>query len=137
LHYHRTQHTHPHKKKVSTRMRDARNHYPQIKHHTPPPKQGNNNQPRTVSEAPPPLQGGKPISGIPHSGRRDSGPVVSKPNSVSGNPITGVRLLETRTGSMFVVHQTPTHYRRRAIHRFAQDHRTPTVVGGPGSRGAP
>lgn len=25
---------------------DARNHYPQIKHHTPPPKQGNNNQPQ-------------------------------------------------------------------------------------------
>ena len=23
-------------------MRDARNHYPQIKHHTPPPKQGDN-----------------------------------------------------------------------------------------------
>ena len=23
-------------------MSDARNHYPQIKHHTPPPKQGNN-----------------------------------------------------------------------------------------------
>jgi hypothetical protein len=35
-------------------MRDARNHYPQIKHHTPPPKQGNNNQPRIVSGAPPP-----------------------------------------------------------------------------------
>jgi hypothetical protein len=27
-----------------------------------------------------------PISGFPHSGRRDSGPVASKPNSVSGNP---------------------------------------------------
>ena len=27
-----------------------------------------------------------PIPGFPHSGRRDSGPVVSKPNSVSGSP---------------------------------------------------
>jgi hypothetical protein len=26
------------------------------------------------------------IPGFPHSGRRDSGPVASKPNSVSGNP---------------------------------------------------
>lgn len=26
---------------------DARNHYPQIKHHTPPPKQGNNKHPPT------------------------------------------------------------------------------------------
>jgi hypothetical protein len=25
---------------------DARNHYPQIKHHTPPPKQGNNKNPQ-------------------------------------------------------------------------------------------
>ena len=32
---------------------------------------------------------GKTISGFPHSGRRDSGPVVSKPNSVSGNSLTG------------------------------------------------
>jgi hypothetical protein len=29
-----------------------------------------------------------PISGFPHSGRRDSGLVVSKPNSVSGSSIT-------------------------------------------------
>ncbi len=63
-------------------MRDARNHYPQIKHHTPPPKQGNNNQPRNVSEAPPPLRAAD-LSPVSHTGRRDSGPVVSKPNSVS------------------------------------------------------
>jgi hypothetical protein len=51
---------------------DARNHYPQIKHHTPPPKQGNNTP-------------------IPPNGdttrNPGHGPVVSKPNSVSdGHP---------------------------------------------------
>ncbi|SBS75383.1 hypothetical protein MHPYR_220059 [uncultured Mycobacterium sp.] len=44
-------------------MLDARNHYPQIKHHTPPPKWSNNT----------PLE--------PQS--KNNGLVVSKPNSVS------------------------------------------------------
>lgn len=74
---------------------DTRNHYPQIKHHTPPPKTGR--QPT-------------PYPRFPTTGQRDSGPVASKPNSVSGNP-SPARSLETRTGSTFVVHQTPTHYR--------------------------
>src|SRR6185436_16137339 len=54
-----------------------------------------------------------PISGFPHSGRRDSGLVVSKPNSVSGNPITAKSNPKTqsRCGSTFVVHRTDTHYR--------------------------
>ena len=81
---------HPHKRSGSTPcVLDARNHYPQIKHHTPPPKQGNNNQP--------PHRGATPTNGgaatylrFPTSGRRDSGPVVSKPNSVSGNSIRPV-----------------------------------------------
>jgi hypothetical protein len=48
-----------------------------------------------------------------HSGRRDSGPVVSKPNSVSGSSLTekSSPKTESRPGSTFVVHQTPTHYR--------------------------
>src|SRR6478752_5748167 len=79
------QHTTPHR----SHALDARNHYPQIKHHTPPPKQGNNNQPPKGAPPPPTTQvsrGRLPTSGFPHSGRRDSGLVVSKPNSVSGNP---------------------------------------------------
>ena len=48
------------------RVLDARNHYPQIKHHTPPPKQGDN----TPS----------------HPQAEKNGLVVSKPNSVSGSP---------------------------------------------------
>jgi hypothetical protein len=77
LHHHATQPPTP-KRGQPAMSRDARNHYPQIKHHTPPPKQGNN--------TPHPLTGTGITSGFPHSGRRDDGPVVSKPNSVSGNP---------------------------------------------------
>ena len=32
----------PSEKDTNPAVRDARNHYPQIKHHTPPPKQGDN-----------------------------------------------------------------------------------------------
>lgn len=44
---------------------DARNHYPQIKHHTPPPKQGDNNHTRTT-RAPPPKKGRTPLP-VPHN----------------------------------------------------------------------
>ena len=66
--------TPPTRRHEHIRCLDARNHYPQIKQHTPPPKRGDNQS--------------SPIPGFPHSGRRDSGPVVSKPNSVSGDSIT-------------------------------------------------
>jgi hypothetical protein len=55
-------------------LRDARNHYPQIKHHTPPPK--------TRRQQPTPLPGALPP--VPHTrGEEAAGLVVSKPNSVS------------------------------------------------------
>ena len=57
---------------------DARNHYPQIKHHTPPP--------RWSDTRPSPRRKNVTIPGFPHSGRRDGRPVASKPNSVSGSP---------------------------------------------------
>ena len=47
-----------------------------------------------------PSTSGQPTSGFPHSGRRGDGPVVSKPNSVSGSP----HRIESRSGSPFVVH---------------------------------
>src|ERR1700748_2290817 len=50
---------------------DARNHYPQIKHHTPPPKLG-------ATPKPPDPQAKK------------NGLVASKPNSVSGDPLTAI-----------------------------------------------
>ena len=41
--HHNKPHTRQKKNSHPAHMRlDARNHYPQIKHHTPPPKQGNN-----------------------------------------------------------------------------------------------
>ena len=73
LHINKTKTTppNPHPKEGAGHRRfcslDARNHYPQIKHHTPPPKRGDNTPPRSRSP-------------------QENGLVVSKPNSVSGNP---------------------------------------------------
>ena len=57
--------------------------------------------PRTRGTTPHPA--GRTPSPVSHTGRREGGPVASKPNSVSDDP--------TRKGSTFVVHQTRTHYR--------------------------
>src|SRR5690606_18676742 len=46
---------------------DARNHYPQIKHHTPPPRWSDNQ------------------ASHPTQGPEKNGPVASGPNSVSGS----------------------------------------------------
>ena len=76
-------------------------------------------QPLSTNQTPhPTTKAGRqpiPISGFPHSGRRDSGLVASKPNSVSDDPITGV----SPPAQCLLLHQTPTHYRRRAIQRIA------------------
>ena len=58
-------------------MRDARNHYPQIKHHTPPPKQGNNNQ--TSSQEADPKPQSQPISGFPHRDEEIAGLLSQSP----------------------------------------------------------
>ena len=57
--------------------------------------------------APPPT-GRQPISGFPHSGRRDSGPVVSKPNSVSGDFITEPVLIPHRLSRLLCTRTRPT-----------------------------
>jgi len=91
-------------------LRDARNHYPRIKHHTPHHQRRGDNNP-------------------PPKGR--TGLVVSKPNSVfSGflhrqNPAPAKRLLCT---------QPATHYRRR---RSSPNHRFPQVWGRGNNTGAP
>jgi len=77
---------------------DARNHYPQIKHHTPPPKRGNNKNPQ-----PPTNSGGQEPAPTPHQ-EQARGLVVSKPNSVSGS-FSKQRF--PHHFSLFVVHQTP------------------------------
>jgi len=74
-----------------------------------------------------------PIPGFPHSGRRDSGPVVSKPNSVSGNSSPATiphRLNVCRAPEPHPLQAWP-------IHRIAQNTEPPHNVSGPGSRGAP
>ena len=79
--------TNPHPRKGEARQRhgcrslDARNHYPQIKHHTPPPKTGRQ-QPHPHGGATP--RKGRTITpGSPkHRAKRRHGLVVSKPNSV-------------------------------------------------------
>ena len=60
----------------ASRRLDARNHYPQIKHHTPPPKLGATTRP------PPPETSGAKGRPPPPTGQH-RGLVVSKPNSVS------------------------------------------------------
>ena len=115
LHYHtHTTTPTPTKGAGTLCMRDARNHYPQIKHHTPPPKQGNNNQPRIVSEARPPTIRDGNLS--PVSQDRDeeiAGLLSQSPIVCLAIPITekSSPKTESRSGSTFVVHQTPTHYR--------------------------
>ena len=57
LHIHTPHATNP-ERPAPPAVRDARNHYPQIKHHTPPPKWGDNQVPRTAVRAPPNLKPG-------------------------------------------------------------------------------
>ena len=52
---------------------DARNHYPQIKHHTPPPKRGNNKNPQ------PPTNSRRPRAGIYHQRSRPAGLLSQSP----------------------------------------------------------
>jgi hypothetical protein len=74
------------------RCLDARNHYPQIKHHTPPPKIG-----ATTS----------PIPGFPQRDKEITGLLPQSPIVCPAIPWRS----ETRDRSTFVVHQNHTHYR--------------------------
>lgn len=74
-------------------MLDARNHYPQIKHHTPPPKQGDN----------------QVLSPVSHT--RDEEIAGLLPQSPIVCPMIS-RQQCFRTTDTFVVHQNHTHYRR-------------------------
>lgn len=118
-----THNKHPPTRKPATIscVLDARNHYPQIKHHTPPPKMEQQHTPSTP-ETNPGL-----AAGHTHQRERSAGPVVSKPNSVSGSQAP------TNAGhpNKFVeLHQTPTHYRQEAIQRIVQDTEPPRTWAG-------
>ena len=110
----------------------------------PPPKRSSHHlrarcsQPLSTNQTPHPTTNSeattKSYPRFPTTGRRDSGPVASKPNSVSDDfprPVFPHRL------TRLLLHPNPTHYRRGPSTRIAQVTEPPHDVGGPGSRGAP
>lgn len=103
----------PTKRTRNIRVLDARNHYPQIKHHTPPPKQGDNNRTRTAVRATPTHQG-------KGTGLLSQSPIVC----------SAVHRRPTRPTERFVVHQNRRHYSARPIHRIAQHTEPPQSAGG-------
>lgn len=92
LHYHAHKNTNPRRSR-RPHMRDARNHYPQIKHHTPPPKQGDNQS----------------LSPVSHT--RDEEIAGLLPQSPIVCPMISRMTQFPLSHNTFVVHQTLTHYR--------------------------
>jgi hypothetical protein len=126
---------HPTGRHEHNRCLDARNHYPQIKHHPPPPKMERQQPHFLVGSRP---QHCKVITtpGFPPSGRRGDGLVVSKPNSVSGSPSPeNSQRIPFRLNVCRAPEPHPLQV--RPIHRIAQITEPPHDVGGPESRGAP
>ncbi len=90
----------------------------------PTTKAGQQQPPPTLIGGPPPT-GRQPISGFPHSGRRDSGLVVSKPNSVSGGFVRPV----FPHRSAVCCAPEPHPLQMRPIVTIRPAHRTPTQCG--------
>ena len=105
-------------------LRDARNHYPRIKHHTPHHQRWSDNNP--------PPTGAQPLPVPPTTGQRSSGLVVSKPNSVFGDPFTGKNPEPAKT---FVVHPTGNPLQAPAI--FSQPPNPTRLWGRGNNTGAP
>ena len=101
--------TPPHGRHAHIRCLDARNHYPQIKHHTPPPKQGDNQVLSPVSH-----KRDEEIAGL-----LSQSPIVCLMISSTGVSPPIRRLLCTRT--------TPTTGAAHPTNRSS--HRTPTRCG--------
>src|SRR6478672_1351187 len=73
-----------------------------------------------------------PIPGFPHSGRRDSGPVASKPNSVSDDPSPAFDHSKPVPAQRLLLHPNHTHYRRGPSHespRSPNPHRCGRAIG--------
>ena len=90
-------------------------------------------QPLSTNQTPhPTTKAGQQHASHPTQGPGTNGPVVSGPNSVSGNSfLTGSTKRHPYTGSTFVVHPNHTHYRRSPSSRIAQVTEPPHTVGGP------
>ena len=99
------------------RSLDARNHYPQIKHHTPPPKTGR--QPTLFP-------------------RRETttGLLPQSPIVCPVIPFPG-RRTDPNPRKTFVVHQNRRHYSARPIHRIARETTPRDLREALESRGAP
>ena len=123
-----------HKTKKCSRHTMCRNCTSNNKHttHTAESTAARCSQPLSTNQTPHPTTKARrqprPIPGFPHSGRRDSGPVVSKPNSVSDNP-SPAPITEPRTGSTFVVAPRTTPTTGAAHPRIAQDTEPPHDCG--------
>ena len=98
--------THP-KAGATLCVLDARNHYPQIKHHTPPPKMEQQH------------------ASHPTQGPGKNGPVVSKPNSVFSSFITSDF---PRRLNVCHMHPPETHY--RSLTEISQPHCSHSRGGG-------
>ena len=114
---------HPDKKpRPGTHVRlDARNHYPQIKHHTPPP-----------SGATPRLKLTEPLSPAPMHPLRFPQRDEEKAGLLPQSPIVCLAVLEVCCAPDPHPLQVTGHPTNRPGHRLA-----PHAAGRPGSRGAP
>jgi hypothetical protein len=112
------QKTHPPHRECAHLLLDARNHYPQIKHHTPPPKwSGNRLTCPTLSPGP---------DHTHRFPRKDEAGAGLLPQS----PIVCLAVIP-RKGHKFVVAPEPeTHYRPGPSSRIAQLTEPPHTVGG-------
>jgi hypothetical protein len=90
---------------------DARNHYPRIKHHTPPPKRGNNT-PTLPTQSHPPKRG---------TGLLSQSPIVCLMISLTGNPAPAQPSLSCAPDPH------PLQMKGHPTNR--SDHRTPTRCG--------
>jgi hypothetical protein len=120
------QKTHPPHRECAHLLLDARNHYPQIKHHTPPPKWSD-----TQTHLPDPVTRTRPHPPVSPKGRSGRGPVASKPNSVFSDPSP------KKGRQVCCVHQNRHPLQGRPIQRIAALTEPPHDVGGAQSRGAP
>ena len=120
------QKTHPPHRECAHLLLDARNHYPQIKHHTPPPKWSDKQ-----THLPDPVTRTRPHPPVSPKGRSGRGPVASKPNSVFSDPSP------ERDTKVCCVHQNRHPLQGRPIQRIAALTEPPHDVGGAQSRGAP
>lgn len=99
---------------------DARNHYPQIKHHTPPPSEATTTTPWRVRRPPVPPKGRRG-----HTGLLSQSPIVCSVNS--RRPAPPKR--HTRKASTFVVAPEPAPTTGPAHPTNRLSHRTPATCG--------